>query len=104
MSIRRIAVFLAVLVLTPMLRAQAPRAPLSAEEAKHRVDVEKQLEDAAVIDRKVMVRMRDGKMMAADVYRPKDTAKKYPVIFVRTPYNFNYWDIQNGVPRDMTTE
>src|ERR1043165_9536348 len=49
-----------------------------------------------------MVRMRDGKRMAADIYRPKDAAKKYPTIFVRTPYNFNYWDIQNGVPGDMT--
>jgi putative CocE/NonD family hydrolase len=104
MFIHRIAIFLAVLAITPMLRAQAPRGPLSADEAQHRVDVEKQLEDAAVIDRKVMVRMRDGKLMAADIYRPKDTRKKYPVIFVRTPYNFNYWDIQNGVPRDMTAE
>src|SRR5690242_1019461 len=102
MSIRRIAFFLAALVIAPMLRAQGPRASLSPEEAKHRADVEKQLEDAAVIDRKVMVRMRDGKLMAADVYRPKDASKKYPTIFVRTPYNFNYWDIQNGVPGDMT--
>src|SRR5215471_3725887 len=104
MSIRRIAIFLAALAITPMLRGQGPRDPLSADEAQRRVNVEKQLEDAAVIDRKVMVRMRDGKLMAADIYRPKDTSKKYPVIFVRTPYNFNYWDIQNGVPRDMTTE
>ena len=21
---------------------------------------------------------------------------------MRTPYNFNYWDVANGVPRDMT--
>jgi putative CocE/NonD family hydrolase len=104
MLIRRIAIFLVSIAITPMLSGQGPRAPLSADEAKHRVDVEKQLEDAAVIDRKVMVRMSDGKLMAADIYRPKDTSKKYPVIFVRTPYNFNYWDIQNGVPRDMTTE
>jgi putative CocE/NonD family hydrolase len=106
MSIRHIAIFLAALAITPMLRGQGPRGPLSAEDAKRRVDVEKQLENAAVIDRKVMVRMRDGKLMAADIYRPKnnDTSKKYPVIFVRTPYNFNYWDIQNGVPRDLTTE
>ena len=45
-----------------------------------------------------MVPMRDGKRMAADIYRPKDASKKYPVIFVRTPYNFNYWDVKNGVP------
>lgn len=104
MPIRSIGLFFVLLVIAPTLCAQGPRRPLSAEEAQHRVDVEKQLEDVAVIDRKVMVRMSDGKSMAADIYRPKDTSKKYPVIFVRTPYNFNYWDIQNGVPRDMTTE
>src|SRR5689334_23974143 len=104
MSIRGIAIFLVTLAITPMLRAQGPRRALSADEAQQRVNIEKQLEDVAVIDRKVMVKMRDGKLMAADIYRPKDASKKYPVIFVRTPYNFNYWDIQNGVPRDMTTE
>src|SRR5207253_1057556 len=36
-------------------------------------------------------------------YRPKDTSKKYPTIFVRTPYNFNYWDVRNGSPADMTS-
>ncbi len=103
MAIRRIAIFLAALAATPMLHSQGPRR-LSADEAQQRIQIEKQLEEAAVIDRKVMVRMRDGKLMATDIYRPKDTSKKYPVIFVRTPYNFNFWDIQNGVPRDMTTQ
>jgi len=65
---------------------------------------EKELESIAVIDRKLMIPMRDGKRMAADVYRPKDASKKYPIIFVRTPYNFNYWDVKLGAPRDMTTE
>jgi putative CocE/NonD family hydrolase len=51
-----------------------------------------------------MIAMRDGKRMAADVYRPKDTSKKYPIIFVRTPYNFNYWDVRLGAPQDMTSE
>jgi len=65
---------------------------------------EKELEDLAIIDRKVMVPMRDGKRMATDVYRPKGTSKKYPIIFVRTPYNFNFWDVRNGAPRDMSAE
>jgi uncharacterized protein len=51
-----------------------------------------------------MVPMRDGKRMQADIYRPKDQSKKYPIIFVRTPYNFNYWDVELGAPRDMTAE
>ena len=25
-----------------------------------------------------------------------------PIVFVRTPYNFNFWDVRNGVPADMT--
>src|ERR1700751_1741856 len=65
---------------------------------------EQELESVAIIDRKVMVTMRDGKRMAADIYRPKDTSKKYPVIFSRTPYNFNFWDVRNGAPADMSTE
>jgi putative CocE/NonD family hydrolase len=71
---------------------------------QQREDIEKQLEDIAVIDRKVMVPMRDGVRMQADIYRPKDTSKKYPIIFSRTPYNFNFWDVRNGTYRDMTTE
>ena len=50
-----------------------------------------------------MIKMRDGIRIPADLYRPKDNAKKYPTIWVRTPYNFNYWDVANGVPRDMST-
>jgi uncharacterized protein len=65
---------------------------------------EKELASMAVIERKVMVPMRDGKRMAADIYRPRDESKKYATIFVRTPYNFNFWDVRNGAPRDMTTE
>jgi putative CocE/NonD family hydrolase len=66
--------------------------------------IESELESIAIIDRKVMVPMRDGKRMAADIYRPKDTSKKYPVIFSRTPYNFNFWDVRLGTYRDMTAE
>jgi len=66
--------------------------------------IERELESVAVIDRKVMVPMRDGKRMQADIYRPKDTSKKYPAIFVRTPYNFNFWDVELGAPRDMSEE
>ncbi|MDF3981693.1 CocE/NonD family hydrolase [Luteibacter sp. PPL201] len=66
--------------------------------------VERQLQDAAVVDRKVMVKMRDGKRMAADIYRPKNATGKVPTIFVRTPYNFNFWDVKLGAPRDMSDE
>ena len=77
---------------------------LSQEQIDKRDAVEQELESIAVIERKVMVPMRDGKRMAADIYRPKDAAKKVPIIFVRTPYNFNWWDVRNGAVRDLSTE
>ena len=49
-----------------------------------------ELEALAIIEQKVMVPMRDGKRLATDIYRPK-TDKKVPIIFSRTPYNFNSW-------------
>jgi len=49
-----------------------------------------QLEEIAIIDQKVMIPMRDGIKLATDIYRPK-TDQPVPVIFVRTPYNFNSW-------------
>src|SRR5580692_11497431 len=65
---------------------------------------EKELESIAIIDRKVMVPMRDGKRMQADVYRPKDESKKYPTVFSRTPYNFNFWDVRNGTWASMNAQ
>src|SRR5580658_10549701 len=93
---------IAIAVLTPGAAAQPPQ--MDAQLAATRNAKEKELESLAIVDRKVMVAMRDGKRMAADIYRPKDASKKYPIIFVRTPYNFNYWDVRNGAPRDLTTE
>ena len=81
-----------------------PRPGVDPALAAMRNAKEKELESTAIIERKVMVPMRDGKRMAADIYRPKDTSKKYPVIFSRTPYNFNFWDVRNGLPADMSTE
>lgn len=48
------------------------------------------LEAIAIIDQKVMMPMRDGIRLATDIYRPK-TDEKVPIIFSRTPYNFNSW-------------
>jgi putative CocE/NonD family hydrolase len=48
------------------------------------------VEANAVIEQKVMVPMRDGVRMAADVFRPKGPGP-FPIVFSRTPYNFNSW-------------
>ncbi len=99
-----LAFAVAAMAAVPRIQGQQRGTGLSQEVAAKRVATEKELESVALIERKLLVPMRDGKRMAADVYRPKDASKKYPVIFVRTPYNFNYWDVRNGVPRDMSAE
>jgi putative CocE/NonD family hydrolase len=48
------------------------------------------LQEVAVVDQKVMMPMRDGVRLATDIYRPKTDAP-VPVVFSRTPYNFNTW-------------
>ena len=74
------------------------------EELQRRRDIEAELQSIAIVERKLMIPMRDGTRIATDVYRPKDTSKKYPTVFVRTPYNFNFWDVRNGAPRDLSSE
>ncbi|MGE3466307.1 MAG: CocE/NonD family hydrolase [Pyrinomonadaceae bacterium] len=78
--------------------------PTSTPEMRARRNaIEAELQSVAAVYRKVMVPMRDGKRVQADIYRPKDNNKQYPIIFSRTPYNFNWWDVRLGAPRDMST-
>jgi len=51
--------------------------------------LEAELNRRAVIERKVLMPMRDGIHLSTDIYRPKDAAGPVPTIFVRTPYNMN---------------
>src|SRR5262245_3232252 len=85
------------------VRAQQ-QGGLTAAEKQRRWDLENELQSIATIERKVMMPMPDGVRLATDIYRPKDSGatKKVPIVFVRTPYNFNFWDVHNGVPADMT--
>nr|WP_044234824.1 CocE/NonD family hydrolase [Haliscomenobacter hydrossis] len=62
-------------------------------------DVLKNLQQIAVIDQKIMMPMRDGIRLATDIYRPK-TEQKVPIIFSKTPYNFNSWS--DGEQRNGT--
>lgn len=95
------------LALTTLLLA-APAAgqrggPLPDSVKARRWAIENELQSLAVVERKVMIPMRDGVRIAADIYYPRNAGRKVPAIWVRTPYNFNYWDVNNGVPRDMTS-
>ncbi len=92
------------LLVGPFLIAGQGRGTVTPEALARRRALESELQSIAVVERKLMVPMRDGKRMATDVYRPKDGSAKYPTVFVRTPYNFNFWDVRNGAPRDLSTE
>jgi putative CocE/NonD family hydrolase len=93
--------FLFALALPAFLSAQPPRAPLTPEQIAERWELENELQDVAIVERKLMVPMRDGVRLATDVYRPANASGKVPIVWVRTPYNFNFWDVKNGAPGDM---
>ncbi|WP_373493110.1 CocE/NonD family hydrolase [Aquiflexum sp.] len=59
-----------------------------------------QLKEIAIVDQKVMIPMRDGVRLATDIYRPKIDGP-VPVIFSRTPYNFNSYRDGELVTRTM---
>jgi uncharacterized protein len=106
MPCRSVVLFLIAAVAVTAAHSVTPqfRGGADPDMAARRQATEQELQSVAVVERKLMVPMRDGKRMAADLYRPKNAAGKVPAIFVRTPYNFNFWDVRNRVPRDMQTE
>jgi uncharacterized protein len=89
-------------VLVPTAPGAAQQAAPNTELIARRWQVEHALDSVAVIERKLMMPMRDGVRLATDVYRPKHATGPVPTIFVKTPYNFNYWDVRLGAPRDMS--
>jgi predicted acyl esterase len=101
-SLRNALAFLALsLAFSPAAFGQP--APLSASDKQKRTDTEAELQEVAVVERKLLIPMRDGVRLATDVYRPKNAGGPVPIVFSKTPYNFNFWDVKNGVPADMST-
>ncbi len=86
----------------PAARLQSMSARDRTALVAKRYAMERKLEKIAIIDRKVWIPMRDGKKMAADIYRPKNADGPVPIILTRTPYDFNYWDVLLGAPADMS--
>ena len=102
-AMRRIILATVFAALTASALVPAQQAgTMTAEQMEHRRELEGELQSLAVVERKVMMPMRDGVRLATDIYRPKNATGKVPIIFVKTPYNFNFWDVRNGVPADMT--
>ena len=103
MKMNRIVLFSALVLAVFSISVFGQQPASTPELIARRNAIEAELQSVAVVERKVMVPMRDGKRVQADVYRPKDPTRKYPIILSRTPYNFNWWDVRLGAPRDMTT-
>src|SRR5688572_20087486 len=88
---------LAAITLTASL-LPAQQATLTPAEQQRRKDLEAKLHDIAVVERRVMIPMKDGVRLATDIYYPKNPSTalgagpggKVPAIFVKTPYNFNF--------------
>src|SRR2546422_5127024 len=94
-----LATIVATIAAVAIVRAQ--QGALTAAEKTRRWDTENELQSLAIVERKVMMPMPDGVRLATDIYRPKNATGKVPTIWVRTPYNFNFWDVHNGVPTAM---
>lgn len=101
---RRFVAAAPLLLFAATARAQPPQQANLAQLRAQRDSLEAELQRVAIVDRKVMVTMRDGLKMQADIYRPKHGGEKVPAIFVRTPYNFNWWDVRLGAPSDMSQQ
>ncbi|HEX6216478.1 MAG TPA: CocE/NonD family hydrolase, partial [Vicinamibacterales bacterium] len=89
-----------VLLFTGVLAGQ--QATLTPAEMQRRRDLEAELQQIAHVERRVMIPMRDGVRLMTDIYRPRNVDGKVPIVFVKTPYNMNFWDVRNGVPADMS--
>ena len=97
-----VATVLSVVAASAAVPAQRGGATMTPEQIERRWEAERELQSIAVVERKVMMPMRDGVRLATDIYRPKNAAGKVGTVFVKTPYNFNYWDVRNRVPSDMS--
>lgn len=102
-----LAAMAAAAVALPALSQTGPSAALPSSGENAPTDYSKWSQSAleaelgrrAVVERKVLVPMRDGVHLSTDIYRPKDETKKVPTIFVRTPYNMQ--NLQGGSLRQV---
>ncbi len=92
-----LAVALPLATATAVVDAQPPAGP----DFERAMAAERELQSLAIVERSVMVPMRDGVRLATDVYRPRGATGPVPTVFVKTPYNFNYWDVRNRQPGNV---
>src|SRR5258708_38750933 len=93
-SLVRVILAAAALCTAAVATVRAQQGTLTPAEREQRLQTEKELESAAIIEREVKVPMRDGGRLATDIYRPKNASGKVAIILARTPYNFYLWDVR----------
>ncbi len=71
---RRFSVVLAAIVIAVSAVLPAQQGTLTPAEQQRRIDLERELQSLAVVERRVMIPMKDGVRLATDIYRPKDAA------------------------------
>ena len=77
-------------MLTIALGAAWPSAQAQTDYSKYSsAAMEAELERIATVEKKVLVKMRDGVGLSTDIYRPKLSSRPAPTVFIRTPYNMN---------------
>jgi predicted acyl esterase len=76
----RLAIAVALGLSVPIL--SAPTALAQAEAAKP------ELPDSGYVAQDVMIPMRDGVKLHAQVWRPKGSTEKLPIMMTRSPYGF----------------
>jgi putative CocE/NonD family hydrolase len=67
----------------------SPSASYPDYSAYTTVALEAAMQKKAIIERKLLMPMRDGVGLSTDIFRPKGAAGPLPTIFIRTPYNMN---------------
>ena len=78
-SLSRAALAMALAIVCADLAVAQPRQqPNAAALIARRDSLEQELQRIAVVDRKLMVPMRDGAKMQFDVYRPKNASGPVP--------------------------
>jgi len=74
----------------PAVGTETLPAPAPADYSKWSpAALDAELARRATVQKKVLVKMRDGVGLSTDIYRPKNTDGPVPTVFIRTPYNMN---------------
>ena len=77
-STRRVVLAIVVAVGAAATLAHAQQGTLTAEQRARRLDMEKELQSLAIVERKVMMPMRDGVRLATDLYFPGLDGRRAP--------------------------